>query len=229
MPLVKELKDFFASDDFLIVLGCCKTLNGRHSGILYKDPQDKNVYLFHLAFHNSLILEKVENFKGNFYCVEFTLLNGTNDPDYYRREAIYQFIQTVYEESKTKSISYALKYDKSFFDISGHLKLTPGCIGLTCATFILAFFKGVGYELLNSSDWEPRSEDDAWHSEIIDLMESFRERFSIDITHIENVKKEKGCVRFRPEEVVAASHFFPLPANINECQALGKEILLQLT
>ena len=116
-------------------------------------------------------------------------------------------------------IPYALLYDQTTFNQDGMLTLGEKEHGLTCATFVLAVFNSCGIKLIDTENWPSRKEDTIWHELIIKVLNSSR---SISQKHKENVANEKGCARFRPEEVGMSSTFAIQPGATEEIIEKGK-------
>lgn len=112
-----------------------------------------------------------------------------------------------------RGLPYAVRYEGGGFDAAGNLRLvsTRGW-GLTCATFVLALCERLGHRLLDLSSWPPdRPGDKEWHDTIVaGLEQHIRERGSRpdDLAHLETVRGEIPCARYRPEEVVAGVALF---------------------
>lgn len=127
------------------------------------------------------------------------------------------------------SIPYGLLYKGGTFTNEGLLTLSDEENGLTCATFVLAVFSSCGINLINLSNWPIRDEDRIWHRRIIQTLEETSQRFNITKEHMNNVKNEVGCSRYKPEEVGVSSIFRDLPAPFSEIEPAGvelKEILM---
>ena len=118
--------------------------------------------------------------------------------------------------------------DGSIFSKDGILHLGKKSNGLTCATFILAVFLSNGMELLLEEQWEHRNEDDYWHAYIVKMLEQTKSKYGISDTHIENIRREKGCVRFRPEEVAGSLFFKEIPVGFKDASKIGKKIVEHL-
>lgn len=116
-------------------------------------------------------------------------------------------------------IPYALLYCQTSFNNDGMLVLGENEHGLTCATFVLAVFNSCGIKLIDIENWPFRDDDNIWHEKIIKYLNSSK---SVSQKHKEYVAKEKGCARFRPEEVGMSSTFEPQPGNTEEIIAKGK-------
>lgn len=97
-----------------------------------------------------------------------------------------------------------------------------------CATFVLALFRAAVIELVDVHNWPPRDSDAQWHAKIIAIMRNGKlpEGISHDEMdkHIKHLESEKGCARFRPEEVAAAASQKQYPVRPEEAWRLGKTI-----
>src|SRR5690606_9266462 len=94
---------------------------------------------------------------------------------------------------------------------------------LTCATFVLALCARVGIRLLKAEEWPARPQEDAAAFE--QLIRWLKPR---DPVHAAEVEKEKGCVRFRPEEVAASATHKPPPSPFEHAERIGREIMAEL-
>jgi hypothetical protein len=121
-------------------------------------------------------------------------------------------------------IPYSLFFKSTSFTDEGVLKLGDNELGLSCSTFVLAILEKAGVQLIKLDDWDVREEDKSAHSDLIVLLRKYQRGFSISTTHIENVEKEVGCVRYRPQEVAAAAILNPHPAKFEETAVLGELI-----
>jgi hypothetical protein len=91
--------------------------------------------------------------------------------------------------------------------------------GLTCSTFVIEVFRSAGIELLRYSDWpHNRDGDDKWHDHIV---AEIRRK---DAEHANAIAKEKGCARFRPEEVTGTCASKTLPASFSSTEVKGIEL-----
>ena len=110
-------------------------------------------------------------------------------------------------------IPYGVVYDGGKLTNEGMAELSGMATGLTCATFVLAALKWAGYELLELNTWSSRAEDDAWHSHIVKMLIAFYcdHHNLLSTDQIVAVARERGCARFRPEEVAAACALRPWP------------------
>ena len=82
---------------------------------------------------------------------------------------------------------------------TGDILPHPTGHGLTCATFIAAALRAHGYELVDVESWPERDEDEAFQSQIVDLLLS-----AASEEHAQAVQKDIGAKRLRPDEIVGA-------------------------
>lgn len=136
--------------------------------------------------------------------------------------------------NEQRGLPYAVRYEGGGFDRQGNLQLvsTTGR-GLTCATFVLALCERIDIHLLDLPSWPyDRSGDTEWHSNIITLLEQRVHElgdYSEDLAHLEAVRQETPCARFRPEEVVAGVVLRELhPVHFDKASPLGAEIVVGL-
>ncbi|MBP1630795.1 MAG: hypothetical protein H6Q15_1688 [Bacteroidetes bacterium] len=187
---------------------------GFHCGICYKDLDKNQEYLLHLAFHFDLKNQNVSECE-NYYFVAPNLSELQHELISARLIALGM---------ELPRIPYALRYLNTCLTKEGCLKLGDGEWGMTCATFVLALFKSCGVALCDVVTWPQRDEDENSHKNIVELLVEHKVRFKITQEHIENVRKEVGCARFRPEEVAASVTFNPIPGLNNDIIYRGKEI-----
>lgn len=205
VKLIQDISSFISHAEDRIRIIITHTGDGQlHCGISYK-TDDKINYL-HLAWH-------------------FYLSNNIEDIDRYysicskipveRQRVIAAKCRLIWSRNNDpQTIPYSLFYENGSFTPDGILSLDEKGCGLTCATFILATFKFCGINLIDTTSWISRTDDAIWHDRIISLLESMSDK--IDADHINNVRKEKGCSRFRPEEVAMSSTFENTPGKTED-------------
>ncbi len=167
-----------------------------HAGIVHRSA-GRPLRLLHLAFHAKVIDEGMPSEGLEYYWTPLRM-----DPD--RAETFAAFCRHL--ARRRPRIPYGVLYRGDTLSDEGTVLLSGGAVGLTCATFVLAVLKWAGFELLDLGSWIHRPEDTDWHAHIVEMLSRFRERNPelISHQHIEAVRSEKGCARFRPEEVAAA-------------------------
>lgn len=201
-----DLSKFPQSSDIIsIIVGRIDGSNQLHCGIAYKYHGENKV--IHLAWHNLL---KDDSISSNYFSNDNYFFIKSSLPEL-RQQSISAFCRLVLKRKNQQSIPYGLKYEGSPFDKDGVIKLNNEVSGLTCATFVLSIFERCGIELISINSWEKRTSDKIWHESIINNLVSTQQRFNISNNHINNVRKEKGCSRFRPNEVAISSVFENIP------------------
>jgi hypothetical protein len=117
----------------------------------------------------------------------------------------------IARSAESLKIAYALHYDGARLTADGALISGPDENGLSCATFVLAFFEGLNLPLLVRSTWPTRATDRSRHERLVRSLRATKDKFNISEEHIAKVELEIGCVRYRPEEVAAACGIVPKP------------------
>jgi hypothetical protein len=120
------------------------------------------------------------------------------------------------------NVTYGFRFDESKFEQEGNLLLGPGEVGLTCATFIVAMFEHAQIPLLVRDSWRTRQADLEAQAELVRLM---REHRLAPAQHLEALEREVGCMRFRAEEVAAASATSARPVRFARAEASGAQVL----
>lgn len=230
MVSVKNITTFDAEEDCVGILIGYTSEQQLHCGITYKSDESK-FNVLHLAWHHLLCHEtSPQNFKA-FSWVSIPL-------HLERASTIPPMCQLILERNATQrekgngnkdKIAYGIRYKGSEFLKDGQLSLGEGCCGLTCATFVMAVFHSCRIEIIDYGDnWILREEDADWQQDIIARLQKAKNERGADsgITdeHIESIKQEVGCARFRPEEVAASLQFDPMPAKFEDIIKMGAEV-----
>ena len=137
-------------------------------------------------------------------------------------------------ETKPK-LPYHLRWDQgsTFSSATGKFIPIGDCKGLTCATFVLAIYNGVGVKLINEQNWQSRDGDQDWQNYILSIFETWEQKKRKDgdaefadelVEHIKNVKTELGSLRYRPEDVTGACVGNNLPATFEDATVAGSRI-----
>lgn len=190
-----------------------------HAGIVYLSYGVR--YLFHQEFH---LKTTQEVFDGNVLdrSVRFVVVDCENE----RLDSLIGLLRLVAKTNEP--IGYALKYfpDIKFDTLNGKLLLGSG-LGLSCSTFVMVLFVSAGYPLVDHSTWptELRAGDLDRQNELVKTLELHKVRFNVSEEHINEVKKEIGCVRYRPEEVAGAAFYSPLPIGFINAELAGVHLL----
>jgi len=173
-----------------------------HCGIVYNDPEASNFNTLHLAFHYDLRNEHVyEKWLSKYRCV-YPKIHKI------RLEIVPEMCNRIIRRKESYHIPYGLLFaGGTRIDDNGYIKIGDNESGLTCATFVMAVFESCRINLIDIKTWEPRRSDIKWHNKIIKDLIDNKIKYGISDDHIENVKKEKGCARYRPEEVAISSFY----------------------
>jgi hypothetical protein len=186
----------------------------QHIGILYR-LDDAVAMMYHLGWHYDL---RHHTPSADYYWLESSL-----DEDTRRVTAIG--IQSAIERGKPK-IRYSPNYDGVYFEANTlkYVRDEPGD-GLTCATFVLATFGAFGLQILDTSSWAERTEDQAWKNHIVGQLELKIDQYGDDLKyHIDVIRKSPWSPRFRPEEVAAGVADPDAPLSFAHAEAQGKMI-----
>ncbi len=134
-----------------------------------------------------------------------------------RAVAFAALCRRVYRRNRERGIPYGIRYEGGRVLPDGLVELAGLTHGLTCATFVMLVFEHAGVPLLEPSTWPARADDAAWHQEIVALLERTR----VPREHVETVRQELGCARFRPEETAAACSCDPRPTRFEAAAPRG--------
>lgn len=220
---VNKIEYFLGSKEIVvIVVGQSDPLDNPdqlHCGIVFNHQNAFN--FIHLAWHFELRHEvDYKRFS------EYVFIKSTIHPS--RQLSIAAMCRRILVRHSEKNIPYGVQYSGGGFTSDGVLCLDDKDNGLTCATFILALYRQCGISLIDINNWQKRDSDQDWHKLIIDALKNSRWKFNISESHIENVSKEMGCARFRPEEVAISSAFILIPADSNDIVSEGEKLRNEL-
>jgi hypothetical protein len=185
----------------------------RHIGIIHKQ-QKGDPSLLHLEWHCILSNSDLPTIIADDY---FAYIPPYIDVE--RARTIAGLCRQI--NDRKPEIPYGIVFDQSRFSEDGLLHLGDRSHGLTCATFVIAVFLSAGIDLLKEEGWPHRDEDDVWHDHIVYALEHTKFDYGISDEHIENIKSERGCTRFRPEEVAASLSIEETPADFDYASRTG--------
>jgi hypothetical protein len=124
-------------------------LNGRHVGILHRD--ETAIKLLHLCGH-----ERLNNDSPNRTQYPVWVEMSVN-------EALLQtaaiWCKLIFDLHGDGKMPYGFSSYEDFFLENG--VINRGCIGLTCATLVLAIFKQAGVKITQRETWPVKRDDDA--------------------------------------------------------------------
>ncbi len=130
----------------------------------------------------------------------------------------------MWDQNKEKSIPYGFIYSgASVFNGDLKFKDQEGA-GLTCATFLLAFFSELGHDLIDIESWQSREDDETWQKYILSQLSS-----ALGEAKSKLMESDIGVAyRFRPEEVVGSYGGFEGDAlDFNDAVVMGENLILE--
>lgn len=215
---VFECNTPFLSQPFPAAVVVCRSEHGLlHSGVLYRAKKGDAAVL-HLGWENHLY--------NTWNELRLWAVPDTEDPRRVRHiGALCRLIWKRFTESKV--FPYAIPFSsQSSFDLdTGDLIPGPGCVGLTCSTFVLAVFQSM-YVTLIDDEWPVRQEED--RAFLKRLREITGPKF--DRLHAQlEAQVEAGCKRVQPQEVIGACGSCDLPAKFEACYEFGQQVIQMLS
>ena len=184
-----------------------------HAGIVFRDADDQ-LHLLHLGWHRQFWDEAPSK--------DYSYVDLQLEPDRLAQlAALCEAISERYaNQPASRSIPYALRYDKTRFDATGTMVLGTDEFGLTCATFPLAVFESGAVQLVELNSWPVRPEDRVAQEKILKLMH----RTVADAAHLAKVRAELGCIRVQPQETAGACACPPYPCDFSRARAAADQI-----
>ncbi len=223
MDLLNKIDDFNLSEDSIAL---CIGLEvnegiGSHIGILYPNEDGKHHFL-HLAFHCILRDDFVKSINQQYKWVKLEV-------DELLIQPIIGWCHIIFENHKTEGIPYGLKNTEAYFNDMGKLNLGDNEHGLSCSTFVLKLLERSNVHLLSLRNWPSANYEDVMAQErLIKLLKKYAFQLSIKKEHIAKISSESGCIRIRPEHVVAGGMSKVYPIDYDEAFLLGEKIIENL-
>jgi hypothetical protein len=188
---------------------------GGHVGLIYRDEDGRTVYYIHLRWHHQLERTRPDSVRYPVW-VEPELPPG-------RAVIVAELCKLIFDLNAEQEIPYSFGSPDGVFDPTGHLRLGPKRLGLTCATFVLAVFDAAGNPLIDYSQWPQRPEDREWCEYVIGELE----RSNAEASHVTALRADGISVRYKPLEVAGSASCEPLPTTFLEAQ-LGASTILEI-
>ncbi len=183
-----------------------------HAGLVYRDTGG-SPHVLHLAQHEALL--QTDRLDG------WAFASPAIDPEELKVLAGFCSIRA----DLGRVVPYGFRRKGSVLQ-EGVLVLGAGVIGLTCATFVMVMFDWAKIALLADDTWDERDdmrkEEDRQVQEA--LVASMRAR-GTPTEHVEALAAEVGCLRFRVEEVAAASGIEARPVTFRAAATAGTLLL----
>ena len=118
--------------------------------------------------------------------------------------------------------AYGFEFQETGFDSTGHLRLGPADHGLTCTTFVMSVFAYARVPLVDTTTWQTRDDDVEAQRQLFKML---RNEPRASRQHLQAVQQEIGCMRYRPEEILAASTLVPPQALFKRSARRGARLL----
>jgi len=180
-----------------------------HVSVVHRGGAQDPVLLLSQDWHHQLTNQQLK--VGGFW-VQVPLPES-------RAIAVAAMCRKIYRTNVMHGLPYGVRFDGGVVLDEGLVELKGATHGLTCATFVMLVFEQSGEPLLRPETWFPRAEDAAWHDWVVTSLA----RTGASSEHVENVRGEAGCARFRPEEVAAAGACEPKPTDFATVESLGRQ------
>lgn len=150
-----------------------------------------------------------------------------NIPDR-RMRAVVAKCGQIARASSQNSVPYGFSSPEGALDpATGAFLISGSRYGLTCASFVLAVYDAVGVRLAEYSTWPAdRAGDRDWQADVVRRLE---EAGACEPSHLARLKVDVGAVRYRPEEVVAATALAKPTCAFDAAASLGAEVRVRLT
>jgi hypothetical protein len=171
-----------------VAIAVAMTQFGTHAGMIYDDPP-RGKKLLHVRFHYDLKAERVPE------PVAWCRINLVREI----AAIVASVCRGVAIRYSERGLPYAIRFLSSFDETGSIIDGDTGR-GFTCSTMVLACFKGANIMLVDVSDWWSRDGDTEQQRRVIDALRHIK----ADTAHIEQQERDLGCMRFRPEDVLAA-------------------------
>lgn len=183
---------------------------GLHSGLLYK-IDGGFPRISHLAWHFQLKDDPV----ADPYLWADVGLDTNNS----RIIAAWLALR----QTSPSNIPYGIDAAGSCFDKTTREFLPPPLgKGLTCATYIVAVLKSLGFPLLLEDTWPTdRASDHSWQRAVIDTLKNT----GAGEDYVDAAQKDVGAKRYRPAEVVGSATRAPWPVAFQDAAALASAVI----
>ena len=215
LPLSDSSAVSFENIEDLAVAVCQTRPDQLHVGLVYIRDEVTPI-LCHLAWHHMLRFEdpvvRPSWSISNIHWQEVNL-------DHINRRVIAGWLEDL--RSNPNDIPYGFDIEPPVFSANGQYIVQPNGKGLTCATFVVEVYRANALPLLDEDTWPSRfDEDTSWQEQILEFLRNT----GAEESHIDALSSDIGCVRFKPEEVAAATLQEDRPVSFDECVNLAHEI-----
>ncbi len=204
-------QDFpFAAGNLPAAAVLCYTEWGNlHIGVLYMDGSPK---ILHLGWQDYL--------SADWPWLRLWAAPSTEAENLMRTAGYCRRIWKRFQQNRT--FPYALGDFGADFDEQGALRLPPGSVGLTCATFVLAVFRAAEIDLVSEEGWPIRPEEDLL------FLESIRHFARPEHFALLQAQVDQGVARVHPQEVLGACTLETIPANFDAVRGAAEGVVRKL-
>ena len=126
-------------------------------------------------------------------------------------------------QNSPSNIPYGIDAGGSCFDKTTREFLSPPLgKGLTCATYVVAVLKSLGFPLLLEDTWPTdRADDHSWQRAVIDELR----KSGAEEDYIDAAQRDVGARRYRPAEVVGSATSATWPVVFSDATALAAAVI----
>lgn len=197
-------------------VGICEVSQGqRHVGFVYRLRDDQELRFAHLAFH-LLYRDEAADTHPDLYCAPSGL-------DEINRSIVASWLAAL---KFPQNIPYGFDSEGVVWHADGEFIPPPPGKGLTCATFLIATLRFLGFNVVDLSSWPQRPEDGNWQDAMRLSIQNYCDLHAVDAQeHLNLLQADVGAVRVRPEEAAAIVVSQQLPVPFEEASALAAQIL----
>ncbi len=186
-----------------------------HIGLVYQARGKGKLNLLHLAAHYDLRCAPIKN---RYKCISSEYFDS-DELDFFAESAA-----RVWEKNESLNVPYGFRY-KGASEFNGDLSFSNKAgAGLTCATFIMAFFSSLGFDIIDITDWQIRPDDVEWQKWIYDEIEGMLTKDEAAAMRVSIGE----AFRYRPEEVAGSyAGFEGASLGFADAVVMGENFLLE--
>ncbi|MBB5046148.1 hypothetical protein HNR60_000890 [Rhodopseudomonas rhenobacensis] len=184
---------------------------GLHVALLYK-TDNQPARLAHLAWHHIQIADGAPDEAYKWDQIQLGDINTKTVASWLNKR-----------RAKPDKIPYGFSVTGDVFERGTDEFIEPPLgMGLTCATYILAVLRHLGFPMLEEHTWpEARPDDLAWQ---VGILEKLQEN-GASAEHTTALAENVGAVRFRPDEVCGAAILPDWPIAFDDASTAAAEIV----
>lgn len=184
---------------------------GVHAGFIYKIDED-DPRVAHLAWHED---QRDNQIDATYLWSPMPFLEEPNC------HVVASWLHV--RRSKPDLIPYGFRVDGRVYDAESDAFIPPPPgQGLTCATFIVAVLRHLGFSLLVGASWpNDRQDDREWQEAVVAAL---KEQGASE-QHVKALAEDVGARRYRPDEVVGAATLAEWPVAFPDAAKAAQEVI----